>query len=127
MDLCWRKVLEPGSGRVEEKEGEVPNDEVVIVPPPPPELACEPIISKPELRFRIPRVLGDISWGSEPRRKGYPLDGLAEDLGSWWLGGRTLVLPAVIASAPPGAVAECFALSGASAKAVMDYLGLVVI
>jgi hypothetical protein len=34
VDLCQRKVLESGSGRVGEKEGEVLNDEVVIAHPP---------------------------------------------------------------------------------------------
>ena len=31
MDLCWREVLEPSSGGVRQKEGEVMNDEVVII------------------------------------------------------------------------------------------------
>jgi hypothetical protein len=31
VDLCWQEVLEPGSGGVEQKEGEVTNDEVVII------------------------------------------------------------------------------------------------
>jgi hypothetical protein len=35
MDLCWRKVLDPGSGRVRENEGEVPNL-IVVAPSLPP-------------------------------------------------------------------------------------------
>jgi hypothetical protein len=42
-------------------------------------------------------------------------------------GGRTLVFPAVIASAPTVAVAECFPLLGVSAETVVDCLGLAVI
>ena len=42
MDLCWRELLEPCSGRVGEKEREVPNSEIVITRSP--ELASEPII-----------------------------------------------------------------------------------
>jgi hypothetical protein len=59
VDLCRRKVLEPSSGRVGKKEGEVPNDEVVIVHRP--ELTGEPIVSKTELRLHLLRVLGDSS------------------------------------------------------------------
>jgi hypothetical protein len=55
------------------------------------------------------------------------VDGLAEDLRAWWLGRRTSVLPAIIASAPPGAVAKCFALSRASTETVMDRLGLAIV
>ena len=38
-----------------------------------------------------------------------------------------MVLPAFVASAPPGAVAKCFALPSASTKTVMDRLGLAII
>jgi hypothetical protein len=51
------------------------------------------------------------------------VDGLAEDLGTWWLGRRTLVLPAVVAPAPPRAVAECLAMLGSSAETVINCLG----
>jgi hypothetical protein len=67
-----------------------------------PRLASELIISKTELWLHLPRVLGDSSWGLELRREGHPLDGLAEDSRAWWLGGRTSVLPVVVASAPSG-------------------------
>jgi hypothetical protein len=52
------------------------------------------------------------------------VNSLAEDLGAWWLRGRALVLPVIVASAPLGAVAECFALSGASTEMVMECLGV---
>jgi hypothetical protein len=45
VDLCWWKVLEPCSGRVREKEREVPNDEIVITRSP--ELTSEPVIHEP--------------------------------------------------------------------------------
>jgi hypothetical protein len=45
MDLCWQKVLEPSSGRVRQKEGDVTNDEVIIVHSP--KLTGNSIVSKP--------------------------------------------------------------------------------
>jgi hypothetical protein len=68
VDLCQRKVLEPGSGRVGEKQVEVLNDEVVIVRPPH-KLTGELVVRKQELRLRLPRVLGDSSKGLESRRE----------------------------------------------------------
>jgi hypothetical protein len=47
MDLCWWEVFEPGSGGVGQKEGEVPNDEVVIIRSP--DLAGQSVVGDPEL------------------------------------------------------------------------------
>jgi hypothetical protein len=118
-------VLEPGSGRVRQKEGEVPNDEDVIVRHP--KLIGELIVSKPELQLCLPRVLGDSSRGSKLRQELCSADGFAEDQRSWRLRGRASVLPTVVALAPLRAIAECLVLSGASAETVMNCIGLAIV
>jgi hypothetical protein len=78
-DLRRRQMLEPGPGGVGEKKGKIADDEVVVIYPS--QLACQPVIREPQLRPRLPQVLGDGSRGSEPggeRRSSY---GPAED--SW--------------------------------------------
>jgi hypothetical protein len=54
-------MLQPGSGSVREEKGKIADDEVVVVCPS--QLACQPIIRKPQLWPCLPRVLGDGSQG----------------------------------------------------------------
>jgi hypothetical protein len=68
-------MLQPGSGSVGEEKGEVADDEVVVVRPS--QLACQPVIRKPQLRPCLPRVFGDGSRGSKPGRERRPSYGLA--------------------------------------------------
>jgi hypothetical protein len=75
-------MLQPGPGSVGEEHGEVADDEVVVVRPS--QLACQPVVRKPELRPRVPRVLGDGSRGPEPGRERRPSYGPAEGLRTWW-------------------------------------------
>jgi hypothetical protein len=70
-------MLQPGPSSVGEEKGEVANDEVVIVRPS--QLACQPVVCKPQLWPRLLRVLGDGSPGSEPGEKRCSSYGLAED------------------------------------------------
>jgi hypothetical protein len=51
-DLRRRQMLQPCSGSVGEKKGEVADDEVVTVPPS--QLARQPVIRKPQLRPCLP-------------------------------------------------------------------------
>jgi hypothetical protein len=44
-------MLQPGPGSVGEEKGEVADDEVVVVRPS--QLACQPVIRKPQLRPRF--------------------------------------------------------------------------
>jgi hypothetical protein len=55
------------------------------------------------------------------------VDGLAEDLGAWWLRRRTSVLLAIVASASLRLVAKCFTLPGVSTKTVMDRMWLAIV
>jgi hypothetical protein len=59
-------MLQPGSGGVEEEQGEVVDDEVVIVRST--QLAGQPVVRKPQFWPCFPRVLGDGILGSEPGR-----------------------------------------------------------
>jgi hypothetical protein len=105
-------MLQPGLGIVREEKGEVADDEVVIVCPS--QLACQPVIHEPQLRPRLPRVLGDGSRGSEPggeRRSSY---GPAEDSRTGWLGRETPIPLTVAASPAPGVVASAHLLLEAS-------------
>jgi hypothetical protein len=69
-------MLQPGPGGVGEEEREVADDEVFVVRPS--QLACQPVVRKPQLRPRLPRVLGDGSWGPEPSWERRPSYGLTE-------------------------------------------------
>jgi hypothetical protein len=48
------------------------------------------------------------------------VDGLPEDLRSWWLEGGASVRPIVVAPASPRAVTECLVLLGAPTEMVMN-------
>jgi hypothetical protein len=61
-------MLQPGPSGVGEEQGEVTDDEVVIVRST--QLAGQPIVREPQFRSRLPRVLCDSSWGSEPGGNG---------------------------------------------------------
>jgi hypothetical protein len=54
-DLRRRQMLEPGSGGVGEEQGEVADDEVVVVLSS--QLACQPVVRKPQLRPCSPEYL----------------------------------------------------------------------
>jgi hypothetical protein len=77
-------MLQPGSGGVEEEQGEVADDEVVIVRST--QLAGQPVVRKPQFRPRFPRVLSDGSRGSETGREWRPSYGPAESLRTGWFG-----------------------------------------
>jgi hypothetical protein len=97
-------MLQPGSGGVGEEQGEVADDEVVIVRPP--QLAGQPVVRKPQLRPRFPRVLSDGSRGSEPGRERCPSYGPTKSLRTGWFGRGAPVLPSIVASPTPGVVAS---------------------
>jgi hypothetical protein len=97
-------MLQPGSGGVEEEQGEVADDEVVIVHST--QLVGQPIVREPQFRPCLPRVLGDGSRGSEPGRERRPSYGLAESLRTGRFGRGAPILPAVVASPTPGVVAS---------------------
>jgi hypothetical protein len=97
-------MLQPGSGGVEEEQGEITDNEVVIVRST--QLAGQPIVREPQFRPCLPRVLGDGNRGSEPGRERRPLYGPAESLRTEWFGRGTPILPAVVASPTPGVVAS---------------------
>jgi hypothetical protein len=48
-------MLQPGSGGVREEQGEVADDEVVVVCSS--QLACQPVVRKPQLRPCFPEYL----------------------------------------------------------------------
>jgi hypothetical protein len=79
------------------------DDEVVVVCSS--QLACQPIVRKPQLRPCFPRVLGDGSRGSEPGWERRPSYGPAEGSRTWWFGRGTSILLTVVASSTPGVVA----------------------
>jgi hypothetical protein len=112
-------MLQPGSGDVGEEQGEVADDEVVVVRSS--QLACQPIVRKPQLRPRLPRILGDGSRGPEPSREQCPSYGPAEGLRTWWFGRGTPILLTVVASPTPGVVASVHLLveAGSTVAAVV--------
>jgi hypothetical protein len=112
-------MLQPGPGGVGEEQGEVADDEVVVVRPS--QLACQPVVRKPQLRPCFPRVLGDGSRGSEPSRERRPSYGPAEDPRPWRFGRGAPVLLAVVASPAPGVVASAHLLfeAGSTVAAVV--------
>jgi hypothetical protein len=101
-------VLQPGASGVGEEQGEVTDDEVVIVRST--QLAGQTVVREPQFRSRLPRVLCDGSWGSEPGRERRPSYGPAEGLRTVWFGRGTPILPAVVASPTPGVVASAHLL-----------------
>jgi hypothetical protein len=103
-NLRGRQMLQPGPSGVGEEQGEVADDEVVVVRSS--QLACQPVVCKPQLRPCFPRVLGDGSRGPEPGRERRPSYGPAEGLRTRWLGRGALILLTVVASPMPGVVAS---------------------
>jgi hypothetical protein len=101
-------MLQPGPGGVGEEQGEVADDEVVIVHPS--QLACQPVVCKPQLRPRLPRILGDGSRGPEPSQERRSSYGPAEGLRTWWFGRGAPILLAVVASSVSGVVASAHPL-----------------
>jgi hypothetical protein len=93
-------MLHLGPGSVGEEEREVADDEVVVVRPS--QLACQPVVHKPQLRPCLPRVLGDGSRGPELSRERRPSYGLTEGSHTWWFGQGTSILLTVVASSTPG-------------------------
>ena len=110
-------MLQPGPGSIGEEQGEVADDEVVIVRPS--QLACQPVVRKPQLRPCLPRVLGDGSRGPEPSRERRPSYGPAEGLRAWWFGRGTSILLTVVASSTPGVVASAHLLVKAGSTVVL--------
>jgi hypothetical protein len=97
-------MLQPGSGGVEEEQGEVADDEVVIIRST--QLAGQPVVREPQFRPCFPRVLSDGSRGSEPGQERRPSYGPTESLRTGWFGRGALILPAVVASPMLGVVAS---------------------
>jgi hypothetical protein len=118
-DLCGRQMLQPGPGSVGEEQGEVADDEVVVVRSF--QLACQPVVRKPQLRPCLPRVLGDGSRGPEPSRERCPSYGPTEGSRTWWFGRGTSILLTVVASSTPGVVASVHLLfeAGSTVAAVV--------
>jgi hypothetical protein len=112
-------MLQPCPGKVGEEEREVADDEVVVVRPS--QLACQPIVCKPQLRPCLPRVLGDGSWGSEPGRDRRPSYGPAEGSRTWRFGRGAPILLTAVASSAPGVVASAhpFLEAGSIVAAVL--------
>jgi hypothetical protein len=110
-------MLQPCPGSVGEEHGEVADDEVVIVRPS--QLACQPVVRKPQLRPCLPRVLGDGSRGPEPSRERRPSYGPTEGLRTWWFGRGVLILLTIIASSAPGVVASAHLLIEAGSTVAM--------
>jgi hypothetical protein len=113
-------MLQPGPGSVGEEQGEVADDEVVVVRPS--QLACQPVVRKPQLRPCLPRVLGDGSRGPEPSREQRPSYGTTEGLQTWWFGRGTPILLTVVASSTPGVVASAHPLVEAGSTVAMMLL-----
>jgi hypothetical protein len=76
-------MLQPGPSSVEEEKGEVADVEVVIVHPS--QLACQPVVRKPQLWPCLSQVLGDGSRGLETGRERRSSYGPAEDSRTRWL------------------------------------------
>jgi hypothetical protein len=113
-------MLQPGPGGIGEEQGEVADDEIVVVRPS--QLACQPVVRKPQLRPCFPRVLGDGSRGPEPGRERRPSYGSAEGLQTWRFGRGTPILLTVIASSAPGMVASMHPLFEAGSTVAMVWL-----
>jgi hypothetical protein len=113
-------MLQPGPGCVEEEQGEVVDDEVVVIRPS--QLACQPVVCKPQLRPCLPRVLGDGSRGPEPGRERRPSYGLAEGSRTWWFGRGAPILLTVVASSAPRVVASVHPLIEAGSTVAMVLL-----
>jgi hypothetical protein len=109
-------MLQPGPGSIGEEQGKVVDDEVVVVRPS--QLACQPVVRKPQLRPCLPRVLGDGSRGLERR----PSYGPTEGLRSWWFGRGTPILLTVVASSAPRVVASAHPLVEAGSTVAMVWL-----
>jgi hypothetical protein len=112
-------MLQPCSGSVGEKEREVADDEVVVARPS--QLACQPVVRKPQLRPCLPQVLGDGSRGPEPSRERCPSYGPTEGSRTWWFGQGAPILLTVVASSTPGVVASAHPLveAGSTVAAVV--------
>jgi hypothetical protein len=113
-------MLQPGPGSIGEEQGEVADDEVVVVRPS--QLACQPVVRKPQLRPCLPQVLGDGSRGPEPSRERRPSYGPAEGLRTWWFGRGTPIHLAVVASSAPRVVASAHPLVEAGSTVAMVWL-----
>jgi hypothetical protein len=116
-------MLQPGPGGVVEEQGEVADDEIVVIRSS--QLACQPVVRKPQLRPCFPRVLGDGSQGPEPGRERRPSYGPAEGLRTWRFGRGTPILLTVVASSTPGMVASAHHLieAGSTVTAVVLVAG----
>jgi hypothetical protein len=101
-------MLQPGSSGVREEQGEVVDDEVDIVRST--QLAGQSVVREPQFRPRLPRVLCDGSWGSEPGRERCSSYGPAESLRTGWFGRGAPILLAVVLSPTPGVVASAHPL-----------------
>jgi hypothetical protein len=113
-------MLQPGPGSVKEEQGEVADDEVVVIRPS--QLACQPVVRKPQLRPCFPRILGDGSQGPEPGRERRPSYGPTEGSQTWWFGRGALILLTVIASSAPRVVASAHPLVEAGSTVAMVLL-----
>jgi hypothetical protein len=113
-------MLKPSPDSVGEEQGEVADDEVVVIRPS--QLACQPIVHKPQLRPCLPRVLGGGSRGPEPSRERRPSYGPAEGLRTWWFGRGTPILLTVVAPSAPGVVASAHPLVEAGSMVAMVLL-----
>ena len=96
-------MLEPGSRRVRQEQGEIADDEQVIVRAT--QLAGQAVIGKPEFRVGLASILHEIGWLPKPGGEKSSADGPAEDPRAWWFRGRTAVLSAVVAIASVWVVA----------------------
>jgi hypothetical protein len=112
-------MLQPGPGGVGEKQGEVADDEVIVVRFS--QLACQPVVRKPQLRPCFLRVLGDGSRGSEPGRGRRPSYGPVEGSRTWWFGRGAPILLIVVASSAPRVVASAHPIveAGSTVTAVV--------
>jgi hypothetical protein len=118
-------MLQPGLGGVGEEQEKVVDDEIVVVRSS--QLACQPVVRKPQLRPCFPRVLGDGSRGPEPGRERRPSYGPAEGLWTWRFGRGTPILLTVVASSASGMVASVHPLveAGSTIAAVVLVAGAI--
>jgi hypothetical protein len=79
-------------------------------------------VHKPQLRPRLPRVLGDGSRGPEPSRERRPSYGPTEGSWTWWFGRGAPILLTVVASSTPGVVASVHPLVEAGSTVAMVLL-----
>jgi hypothetical protein len=112
-------MLQPGPGGVGEEQVEIADDEVVVVRSS--QLACQPVVRKPQLWPCFPRVLGDGSRGPELGWERRPSYGPAEGLRTQCFGRGTSILLTVVASSAPGVVASAHLLieAGSTVAAVV--------